>query len=75
MIVELTHARRQEYQIKWPEKLVRQEACTAKDTLVSFAATITSIFGAFSHLMQDVTVHNGFVGTRATSWCSRRRRT
>ena len=67
MIVELTHARRQEYQIKWPEKLVRQEACTAKDTLVSFAATITSIFGAFSHLMQDVTVHNGFVGSNVDS--------
>jgi hypothetical protein len=63
MIVELTHERRQLYQIKWPEKLVRQEACTAKDTLVSAAATITSIFGAFSHLMQDVSLHHGFVGS------------
>lgn len=63
MIVELTHERRQLYQIKWPEKLVRQEACTAKDTLVSAAATVTSVFGAFSHLMQDVSLHHGFVGS------------
>lgn len=63
MIVELTHERREQYQIKWPEKLVRQEACTAKDTLISAAATITSVFGALSHLMQDVSLHNGFVGS------------
>jgi len=67
MIVELTHERRQEYQLKWPEKLVRQEACTAKDTFVSLAATVTSVLGAFSHLMQDVSVHHGFVGSNVDS--------
>jgi hypothetical protein len=67
MIVELTHQRRQEYQIKWPEKLVRQEACTAKDTIVSVAATLTSVLGAFSHLMQDVSLHHGVVGANVDS--------
>ncbi len=67
MIVELTHERRQEYQIKWPEKLVRQEACTAKDTIVSVAATLTSVLGAFSHLMQDVSLHSGFIGSNVDS--------
>ena len=63
MVVELTHQRRQEYQLKWPEKLVRQEACTAKDTFVSLAATVTSVLGSFSHMMQDVSVEHGFVGS------------
>jgi hypothetical protein len=67
MVVELTHQRRQEYQVKWPELLVRRQACTAKDAIVSSAASITSIFGAFSHLMQDVSVHNGFVGSAVDS--------
>ena len=67
MVVELTHQRRQQYQLKWPEKLVRQEACTAKDTIVSLAATVTSVLGAFSHMMQDVSVHHGFIGSNVDS--------
>ena len=67
MVVELTHERRTRYQLKWPEKLVRQEACTAKDTIVSFAASLTSVFGAVSHLMQDVSLHHGFVGSNVDS--------
>ena len=47
MIVELTHDRRREYEIKWPQDLVLKQSCTAKDTIVSTAASITSIFGAF----------------------------
>ncbi len=67
MVVELTHARRNEYRLKWPENLVRKQACTAKDTIVSTAASITSIFGSFSHLMQDVSVHHGPVGANVDS--------
>jgi hypothetical protein len=67
MVVELTHLRRQQYQLKWPEKLVRQEACTEKDTIVSLAATVTSVLGAFSHMMQDVSVHHGFIGSNVDS--------
>jgi hypothetical protein len=67
MVVELTHARRHEYRLKWPEDLVRKQACTAKDTIVSTAASITSIFGSFSHLMQDVGVHHGTVGANVDS--------
>ena len=67
MVVELTHQRREQFEVKWPELLVRRQACTAKDAIVSSAASITSIFGAFSHLMQDVSVHNGFVGSAVDS--------
>jgi len=42
-------------------------ACTAKGTIVSFAATLTSVFGAVSHLMQDVSLHHGFVGSNVDS--------
>ena len=67
MIVELTHDRRREYEIKWPQDLVLKQSCTAKDIIVSTAASITSIFGAFSHLMTDVSVHHGLVGSNVDS--------
>lgn len=57
--VELTHKRREEFQIKWPMKSMQQTTCTAKDSIVSMAATMTSLLGAVSHLMQDVSLSNG----------------
>ena len=56
--VELTHKRREEFQIKWPVKSMQQTTCTAKDSIVSMAATMTSLLGAVSHLMQDVSLSN-----------------
>jgi len=56
--VELTHKRREIFQIKWPEKAIHQTTCTAKDSIISMAATVTSIFGAVSHIMQDVSLAN-----------------
>jgi hypothetical protein len=56
--VELTHKRREEFQIKWPAKSMQQTTCTAKDSIVSMAATFTSMLGVVSHLMQDVSLSN-----------------
>ena len=56
--VELTHQRREVFQIKWPAKAVQQTTCTAKDSIISMAATMTSILGTVSHLMQDVSLSN-----------------
>ena len=39
--VELTHQRREVFQIKWPAKAVQQTTCTAKDSIISMAATMT----------------------------------
>jgi hypothetical protein len=56
--VELTHNRREVFQIKWPARSMQQTTCTAKDSIVSMAATFTSMLGAVSHLMQDVSLSN-----------------
>ena len=58
MTVELTHQRREKYEILWPSRSMRQTTCTAKDSIVSMAATLTSILGAVSHIMQDVSLEN-----------------
>ena len=47
--------------------LRRRKLPFAKNTIVSVAATITSVLGAFSHLMQDVSLHHGFVGANVDS--------
>jgi hypothetical protein len=57
--VELTHARQEHFELLWPHTAMRQTTCTAKDTIVSMAATITSVLGAVSHLMLDVSLANG----------------
>ena len=71
--VELTHKRREEFQIKWPVKSMQQTTCTAKDSIVSMAATMTSLLGAVSHLMQDVSLSNAHssanVDARAHARC------
>jgi hypothetical protein len=58
-VVELTHSRREQLEIKWPIKSMQQTTCTAKDSIVSMAATLTSMLGAVSHLMLDVSLSNG----------------
>jgi hypothetical protein len=63
MTVELTHQRREEYTVRWPDVALRQHTCTTKDTIVSMAATITSVLGARSHVMHDVSVQNPHKGT------------
>jgi hypothetical protein len=57
-VVELTHKRREELQIKWPTKAMHQTTCTAKDSIVSLSATLTSLLGAISHMMQDISLAN-----------------
>jgi len=42
---------------------MQQTTCTAKDTIVSMAATITSLLGAVSHIMLDVSLANGHSST------------
>jgi hypothetical protein len=48
---------------------MQQTTCTAKDSIVSMAATFTSMLGAVSHLMVDISLSNGHsaanVDTRA----------
>jgi hypothetical protein len=67
--VELTHSRREIFEIRWPMKSMQQTTCTAKDSIVSMAATFTSMLGAVSHLMVDISLSNGHsaanVDTRA----------
>ena len=62
-IVELTHQRREHYELLWPDKAMQQTTCTAKDTIVSMAASITSLLGAVSHIMLDVSLANGHSST------------
>ena len=62
MTVELTYSRRQEFEVKWPDTALRQQTCTAKDTVVSLAATLTSVVGAISHIMRDVAQQGLFGG-------------
>ena len=57
--VELTHKRRELLEIQWPMKSMQQTTCTAKDSIISMAATLTSMAGAVSHLMLDVSLSNG----------------
>jgi hypothetical protein len=47
--VELTHKRREEFQIKWPVKSMQQTTCTAKDSIISMAATMTSMCRVAPH--------------------------
>jgi hypothetical protein len=62
-VVELTHKRREHYELLWPDKAMQQTTCTPKDTIVSMAATITSLLGAVSHIMLDVSLANGHSST------------
>jgi hypothetical protein len=62
MTVELTYSRRQEFEVKWPDTALRQQTCTAKDNIVSMAATLTSVVGAISHIMRDVSQQGLFGG-------------
>jgi hypothetical protein len=67
MTVELTHQRREEYEMRWPDTALRQQTCTAKDNIVSMAATLTSVLGAVSHLMRDVSQQNSNFGSHVDS--------
>ena len=62
-VVELTHQRREHYELLWPDKAMQQTTYTAKDTIVSMAASITSLLGAVSHIMLDVSLANGHSST------------
>jgi hypothetical protein len=67
MTVELTHQRREQYEMRWPDTALRQQTCTAKDNIVSMAATMTSVLGAVSHLMRDVSQQNSNFGIHVDS--------
>ncbi len=62
-IVEVTHKHREHYELLWPDKDMQQTTFTAKDTIVSMATTITSLLGAVSHIMLDVSLANGHSST------------
>ena len=47
-IVELTHSRRREYEIAWPEEAFVASICLAKDNTVEAVSTIMSVIGAAS---------------------------
>ena len=64
MTVELTHQRREQYEMRWPDMALRQQTCTAKDNIVSLSATLTSVLGEVSHLMRDVPQQNSFFGSQ-----------
>jgi len=65
--VELTVQRREVFELRWPDEAVQQFTCSMKDTIVSLAASITSLLGAISHLLQDVSLHSSFIGTAVDS--------
>lgn len=61
--VEITQQRKQKFEVQWPDEAIASMTCTMKDNVVSTAASITSLLGAVSYLMQDISLYNSFIGS------------
>lgn len=65
--VEITEIRKLKFEVQWPDEAIASMTCTMKDNIISTSASITSLLGATSYLMQDVSLYNSFVGSSVDS--------